>query len=1451
MTTGNMKPLIFLAFANDQDDRVAYLRNLPEEAHRIQEVLERASSAGLCEVVEHRNATLKDILDVFQDSDKRNRIAIFHYAGHANGYELLLESETKQAEASQLIAANAAGLASFLGQQTGIQLVFLNGCATQQQAQGLLDAQVASVIATSRSIDDKWAMEFASRFYRGLAGGAAIQTAFNEAAAAVTTATGGVQRHLYAVQDNACDRLPWDLYVRPGAERAAHWNLPDAANEPLFGLPNLPPVQELPPQPFRHLDWFTEKEAHIFFGRGYQIRDLYQRTTDPSTSPIILFYGQSGVGKSSVLNAGLLPRLEKDYEPFYLRRDQGKSLFMTLWEALKPKTSGTHLRDAWIAHEKNGKRCVIILDQLEEVFTRPNKNQPRELEEFFEVLQEILGTPGQRPQGKLILSFRKEWLPEIERRLDERKLSRAKVFLERLNRRGIIEAVCGPARPELELLRQKYGLTVADGLPEMIANDLLEDRDSPIAPTLQILLFKMWDSARKRSESCPVFDQDLYLTLKDEGLLLQDFLGQQLSALEKRRPDMVLSGLALDVLAFHTTPLGTSEERTAKEIDKEYKNKAEAATEIVAQGKALYLLSDSQREQAGPNASCLAHDTLAPLVRKQFNQSDKPGQRALRILENRSTDWQEDRQGTPLDDADLLVVEKGEQGMRDWHPDELNLVKASREGRRRRKRKRQILLWSGIAAVIAIIVAAGLAEWQRRVAKDRAEIAFSRQLAAQSANLINKELDLSLLLSVESYKVKETTEARSSLLSALTYNTRLRTFLPGQQAGISSLLFLLDGKVLASGDHSGEIILWDVSDPHSVKPLGSKLTGHKSIINDLTYLADSKVLASADYDGEIILWDVSDPHFVKQLGSKLTGHIKSAICLTYLGDNKVLASSDDSGEIILWDVSDPHSVKPLGSKLIGHNKAVSRLSYLADSKVLASADHEGKILLWDVSDPRSVKSPIAKLTDHKRVVWDLAYLADSKVLASADHEGKILLWDVSDPRSAKPLPPEQIDSDGPISRLAYLSDSKVLASASIEGKILLWDVSDPQSAEPLESSLSGHKKAVESLAYLADSKVLASGCTDGKILLWDLSDPHSAKPLGLKMAGPERSVNCLTYLSDSKVLASGGGDGKIQLWDLSDPHSAKTLGPKLTGHEESVHCLTYLPDSKVLASGGDDGKILLWDVADPRSVKPPVSELAGPNRGVWCLTYLSDSKVLASGGGDGEILLWDVSNPRLAKPLESNLTGCKEGIMSMAYLTDSKVLASPGDDGKILLWDVSDPRSVKPPVSELFGHRHYAANLLYMADTKVLASTGDDGEILLWDVSDPRTVKPPMSKLTGHEQSVNCLTYLSDSKVLASSEGFGERIILLWDVSDPRSAKPLGSPLRGHSIHITSLSHLSDGKVLASGGSDGRILLWDLDWSSLQQRACWIANRNLTKTEWDQYMSQFYGPDNYHKTCSD
>ena len=133
-------------------------------------------------------------------------------------------------------------------------------------------------------------------------------------------------RHIGAAEEEGAgdQRIPWQLYPAGAAERM-DWSLAEAANDPFFGLPELPPL-DLPDKPYRYLDFYRREDAEIFFGRGREIRELYEQVTAAGSPPIILFYGQSGVGKSSLLAAGLLPRLEESHAVRYARRDQALGL---------------------------------------------------------------------------------------------------------------------------------------------------------------------------------------------------------------------------------------------------------------------------------------------------------------------------------------------------------------------------------------------------------------------------------------------------------------------------------------------------------------------------------------------------------------------------------------------------------------------------------------------------------------------------------------------------------------------------------------------------------------------------------------------------------------------------------------------------------------------------------------------------------------------------------------------------------------------------------------------------------------------------------------------------------------------------------------------------------------------------------------------------------------------
>ena len=404
-------------------------------------------------------------------------------------------------------------------------------------------------------------------------------------------------------------------------------------------LPPLPEDIELPASPYRRLEYFEREDARVFFGRSREILELYNALTEPWTAPIVLFYGESGVGKSSLLAAGVQPRLEATHEIIYVRRDSTAGLTSTLARALEAEPAG--IGAAWHAIEERRKRpLIVILDQLEELFTRPAE-EADELGLFLKALDSLFAIRPKRPRGKLVLGFRKEWIADIEKRLAEALLPHDKVFLQRLTSSGIVEVVMGPQSSDRH--RRRYRLTVEEDLPEMIASNLLKDLQSPVGPTLSILLHEMWE--RVKNGEKPAFTKTLYREYETKGL--GDYLDEQLAKLDK---NAIESGLVLDLLNYHTTDLGTAAARTLSSVYARYPGREEQVDALLEESQEKYLLvRGNQRGRAEEAVVRLAHDTLAPLVRQRFRESDRPAQRAERVLQSRLPDWKNGQRGTPLD----------------------------------------------------------------------------------------------------------------------------------------------------------------------------------------------------------------------------------------------------------------------------------------------------------------------------------------------------------------------------------------------------------------------------------------------------------------------------------------------------------------------------------------------------------------------------------------------------------------------------------------------------------------------------------------------------------------------------------------------------------------------------------------------------------------------------------
>jgi|GEM_PF-5364609 len=469
-----------------------------------------------------------------------------------------------------------------------------------------------------------------------------------------------------------------------------------ALPDPCRGLPGLP-RRELPTNPYRSLKWYTEADAEIFFGRSADIRKLYLHLVDPEGARITLFFGQSGVGKSSLLDAGLIPRLRPSYDIRYVRRDAARGLRACLDEA----TSGD-----WHALEASGERpLLVILDQVEEAFTRPLGDPTKELAVLLDALVALFGPQARRPRGRLVLAFRKEWLAEIRERLAERRLRCFEYFLERLGREEVIEVVHGLRRTER--LRRHYRATIDADLGVQIVGDLVEDYGSSVAPTLQLLMTRLWTEAQRDSAGAPALTKVRYLALKQQGIHLADFLRQAISRLPPEVQPRVDSGLVDDVLEAHTTVLGTAETRTRTALGKRYAALEPKALDGVLRAlENEYLLTNPGRDlvERDKERTRLAHDTLAPLVRERFRTSALPGQRARRVMEARAPEWEGEQRGRVLDASDLKRAEQGLLGMRSLTEPENRLLRASQQARYLGK----VWLALGMVSVLAV---AGVLVW--------------------------------------------------------------------------------------------------------------------------------------------------------------------------------------------------------------------------------------------------------------------------------------------------------------------------------------------------------------------------------------------------------------------------------------------------------------------------------------------------------------------------------------------------------------------------------------------------------------------------------------------------------------------------------------------------------------------------------------------------------------------
>ncbi|QMS89793.1 ribosome assembly protein 4 [Nostoc edaphicum CCNP1411] len=597
--------------------------------------------------------------------------------------------------------------------------------------------------------------------------------------------------------------------------------------------------------------------------------------------------------------------------------------------------------------------------------------------------------------------------------------------------------------------------------------------------------------------------------------------------------------------------------------------------------------------------------------------------------------------------------------------------------------------------------------------------------------------------------------------------------LEGHSSWVNSVVFSPDGQQLASASDDKTIKIWDVSSGKLLK----SLTGHSSRVISVAYSPNRQQLASASLDKTIKIWDVSSGKILKSL----TGHSSAVISVAYSPNGQQLASASWDKTIKIWDVSSGKILK----SLTGHSSAVNSVAYSPNGQEVASASGDKTIKIWDINSGKILKS----LTGHSNSVYSVAYSPNGQQLASASGDKTIKIWDINSGKLRQSLNGYR----SVVKNIVYSPNGQDLVSASLDKTIKIWDVS---SAKILKS-LTGHGSWVNSVAYSPNGQQLASASGDKTIKIWDVSSGKILKSL----SGHSNWVISVAYSPNKQELASASSDKTIKIWDANSGQ----LRQSLIGHSSNVYSVAYSPNGQQLASASADNTIKIWDVSNGQLLK----SLTGHNSTVYSVAYSPTGQQLASASEDKTIKIWDAKSGQLLK----SLTDHTSAVNNIAYSPNGHQLASVSRDNTIKIWDVSNGQLLK----SLTGHNSTVYSVAYSPAGQQLASASEDNIIKIWDINSGELLK----SLTGHSSGVRSIAYSPNGQQLASASY--DKTIKIWDVSSGKLLKTL----TGHRSEVFSVGYSPNGKQLVSGGYDKTIILWDLDFDNLLLSGCNLLNNYL------------------------
>ena len=716
-----------------------------------------------------------------------------------------------------------------------------------------------------------------------------------------------------------------------------------------------------------------------------------------------------------------------------------------------------------------------------------------------------------------------------------------------------------------------------------------------------------------------------------------------------------------------------------------------------------------------------------------------------------------------------------------------------REKRRlQRTRRIRTALVSALTVVLASLTVWALISRQEAIAQRNT--AQSRFLAAQSMSGAHA-YHVSMLLAVAAQRTAPTFESWEALFRGLQRQPALDRFLYGVDSTVEEIFLGKSGTCAAAWTENGKTVVWTLASEER------RFEVPRRAMPD--HLCRSLFVSSADgglerrpFDpAQKAVWSVRDA--VDPPTAWVIDPGDTALALAYSG-----------GRLVLREIADGR----IRAELTTPGATWTYLQFSADGKSLAGIDKERLVYRWDATTLEPLSSPV-----HCEGSWmEKSALSRDLRWCAAGGPGHLGVTDLNADA------PKQRSLGTPwILALEFSPDGRTLMAGVQGGNLQFWRMEDLQrdAARPTPAAWSEHRSDVTAAAYTIDGGII-SAARDRSVAVWQ-SNPSSRFVSRIAQTAEKNSV---AVDVDAQRIAIGTTTGDLFISSL-EPEKIAAAVP-LVNLGKAVTALALTRSGEILA-GTEQGEVIGVTAQSARR-----SFKTGQAKPIVRIRLNQDESRASAITENGVATVWDVrTGAPLAtfaggKPRSGGRGGLSDQVDAVFEPGGTRVVSIHGGQ-QAFLWDWNEGQPHFSPLP--FRPTSYFTTAAFAADRKAIAlGTGIyEGEIVLFD---PSNTGASPTRLQAHElMDVTALAFSPDVRLLFSA-GFDGRIAV-WDVAGRRQ---IGEAYRGD--RVTELGFTPSGTAVTAITKSGAVLKWDLEVEHWLEKACRIANRELSAEERARFM---------------